>query len=108
MPCQGLLELVCLMEVPKIEINGSVYGKSKTLDVDAGGDLLDLCDEYFARIPFSCRSARCGTCHVDVLEGAELLEPASPEEQDLLKVLRGPRSARLACQARVQAGPGLI
>jgi ferredoxin len=108
MPCQALAELVCLKEVPKIEINGSVYGKSKTLDVDAGGELLDLCDEYFAPIPFSCRSASCGTCHVDVVEGAEHLEPASPEEQDLLEVLRGPRTARLACQARVKAGPGLI
>jgi ferredoxin len=94
--------------VPRIEINGNVHGKCKTLEVDAGGELLDLCDEYFAPIPFSCRSASCGTCHVEVLEGAEHFEPASPEEQDLLGVLRGPATSRLACQARVKAGPGLI
>jgi len=94
--------------VPRIEINGNVVGKSKTLEVDAGGELLDLCDEYFAPIPFSCRSASCGTCHIDVLEGGEHFEPASAEEQDLLGVLRGPPSSRLACQARIKAGPGLI
>jgi ferredoxin len=94
--------------VPRIEINGSVIGKSKTLEVDAGGELLELCDEYFAPIPFSCRSASCGTCHIDVVEGSELFEPASPEERDLLGVLRGPPTSRLACQARIKAGPGLI
>lgn len=94
--------------MPRIEFNGNIHGKSKTLDVEAGGELVDICDEYFAPIPFSCRSASCGTCHVDVLEGAEYLEPPSAEEQDLLEVLRGPASSRLACQARVKAGPGLI
>ena len=94
--------------MPRIEFNGSVIGKSKTLDVEAGGDLLDLCDEHFAPIPFSCRSASCGTCHVEVLEGSEHLEPPAAEERELLEVLRGPPTSRLACQARVKAGPGLI
>ena len=94
--------------VPKIEFNGNIHGKSKTLEVQSGGELLDLCDEHFAPIPFSCRSASCGTCHIEVLEGSEHLEPASPEEQDLLSLLRGPSTSRLACQARVKAGPGLI
>jgi ferredoxin len=94
--------------MPIIEFNGNVFGKSKTLETDDGGELLDLCDEHFAPIPFSCRSASCGTCHIEVVEGAEHLEPPSAEERDLLQVLRGPESSRLACQARIKAGPGLI
>ena len=94
--------------MPIIEFNGNVFGKSKTLETEAGGELLDLCDEHFAPIPFSCRSASCGTCHVEVVEGPEHLEPPSDEERDLLEVLRGPESSRLACQARIKGGPGLI
>ncbi|HEV8244540.1 MAG TPA: 2Fe-2S iron-sulfur cluster-binding protein [Polyangiaceae bacterium] len=94
--------------MPTIEFSANVFGVRKVIEAPAGGDILDICDEHFAPIPFSCRSASCGTCHVDVLEGAELLEPPGPLERELLDVLRGPTSARLACQARVRPGPGLV
>ena len=94
--------------MPKIEFLASPAGKAKTIDVPEGGSLLDLCDHYLAPIPFSCRSATCATCQVEVLEGAELLEPPEVAEQDLLDVVGGPGSSRLACQAMVKAGPGLI
>jgi 2Fe-2S ferredoxin len=75
----------------------------------AGGRLLDLCDAAGAAIPFSCRSATCGTCRVEVLEGADLLESPNLEEADLLQ-LYGDDAARrrLACQARVRPGPGRL
>ena len=69
---------------------------------------MDLCDEHFAPVPFSCRSATCGTCHVDVLEGAELLEPPNDMEAELLGILRGPPKSRLACQAVVRATSGIL
>jgi ferredoxin len=43
-----------------------------------------------------------------VVEGGDLLEPPDEMEQDLLDVVGGPKGSRLACQARVKAGPGLI
>jgi 2Fe-2S ferredoxin len=77
-----------------------------------GTRLLDLCDEHRASgtlIPFSCRSASCGTCRVDVLEGASLLEAARDEELDILDIFGDdPARRRLACQARVRAGVGLL
>jgi ferredoxin len=82
-----------------------------TVEADApdGGRLLDLCDELHASVPVSCRSADCGTCRVDVLEGAELLEPARDEELDVLRIFGDdPPSRRLACQARARPGPGRI
>ena len=55
--------------VPKIEFLANSIGPAKTVDVEAGGQLADICDHYFAPIPFSCRSASCGTCHIEIVEG---------------------------------------
>jgi len=95
--------------VPKIEFLANSIGPAKTIEVEDGGELVDICDKYFAPIPFSCRSASCGTCHIEIVEGEELFFPPEEQEEELLDILGGegePR--RLACQARVKPGPGLI
>jgi 2Fe-2S ferredoxin len=94
--------------LPTIEFLGNGFGAKKTIEAPEGGALVDLCDEHFAPVPFSCRSASCGTCHSEVLEGIELFAPAEPLEQDLLDLLGGGPRSRLACQAEVLPGPGLI
>jgi len=45
---------------------------------------------------------------VQVLEGAELLEPPNEAEAELLAILRGPPGSRLACQAEVRSGAGVL
>src|ERR1044071_3183520 len=94
--------------VPRIEFMESSAGRAKTIDVDGGCPLVDLCDAHYAPVPFSCRSATCGTCHVHVLAGGDLLEPPNEAEAELLSILHGPRGSRLACQAEVKAAPGLL
>lgn len=94
--------------MPKIEFLANSIGAAKTVDVEAGGALVDICDHYFVPIPFSCRSASCGTCHIDVLEGAEYFEPPEEAEEELLDILGGDGTTRLACQAQIKPGPGLI
>jgi 2Fe-2S ferredoxin len=94
--------------LPTIEFLGNGFGMTKTIEAPEGGALVDLCDEHFAPIPFSCRSASCGTCHVAVLAGLEHFAPADPLEQELLDLLGGDGGSRLACQAVVQPGQGLI
>jgi ferredoxin len=84
---------------------------SPLLEVSApdGARLIDLCDERCAPVPFSCRSASCGTCRVEVLQGADLLDPPGEEELVVLRVFgHVPGAYRLACQAkfRTVAGPG--
>jgi ferredoxin len=86
----------------------SAAGHAKTVEVPDGGALVDICDAHYAPVPFSCRSATCATCHIQVLEGADLLEPAESEEAELLRVLRAPAGSRLACQAVVRAAPGVL
>jgi ferredoxin len=76
------------------------FGAEKRIEVPQGGEIVDICDQYFAPIPFSCRSASCGTCQVEVLEGEELLEPQNDAERELIPLLGG--KGRLACQARVK------
>ena len=81
------------------------------LEADApdGVRLVDLCDESNAPVPFSCRSASCGTCRIDVLEGMELLEPPRDEELDILDIFGDdPKKRRLACQARLGEGEGRV
>ncbi|HET9959753.1 MAG TPA: 2Fe-2S iron-sulfur cluster-binding protein [Polyangiaceae bacterium] len=94
--------------MPTIEILANKIGRKKLVESARGGELVDICDEHLAPIPFSCRSASCGTCEVEVLEGQELLEPPGPVEAELLQVLRAAPSHRLACQARVKDGPGMV
>lgn len=94
--------------MPRIEFLSSSAGGARETDAPDGGALVDICDQALAPIPFSCRSASCATCHVEVVAGSELLEPAEEMERDLLDIVGGPENGRLACQARVKAGPGLI
>ena len=78
-------------------------------DAPDGARLVDLCDDRGAAVPFSCRSASCGTCRIDVLEGAELLDAPRDEELDILDIFGDdPGRRRLACQARVGAGTGRV
>lgn len=76
--------------------------------VPEGGRLLDVCDEQAVRIPFSCRGATCGTCRVEVLEGLDRLDPPGADEREVLASLGDGPARRLACQARIGAGPGLV
>jgi len=94
--------------VPTIEFLGNGFRAAKRVEAPEGGALVDICDEHLAPVPFSCRSASCGTCHVEVLEGAALFEPPEPPEQELLDLIGGQGTSRLACQAHLRSGSGLI
>ncbi len=94
--------------MPTIEFAASALGAEKVVEAPDGGSLVDIADERRAPIPFSCRSATCGTCHIVVLAGTEHLDPPDPIEAELLRIMRGPPDSRLACQAVVRPGPGRI
>jgi ferredoxin len=94
--------------VPTIEFSATSEAPSARAEVPEGGRLLDIADACSAPVSFSCRSASCGTCRVDVLEGEALLEPPGVEEADVLSIFGDPPGRRLACSAQVVAGPGLI
>ncbi len=92
------------------EVIFAPYVRRPRVAAPDGGSLADLCDAEGAPVPFSCRSATCGTCRVEILEGEALLLPADADERDLLATFaatsRG--TVRLACQAVMRSGPGLL
>lgn len=80
-----------------------------TMRVEAEGDeaLIDICDEVMAPIPFSCRSATCGTCGVRIVEGQELVDPPGGTER-MLRDQCGRDGRRFACALRVRPGRGTL
>ncbi len=94
--------------MPKLIVLQSSIGPCKEVEAAGGEELVDLADEHWLPIPFSCRSVTCGTCHIEVLEGQEYLEPPEDEEIDLLQMIGGPAHSRLACQVKLKAGAGMI
>lgn len=61
------------------------------LPIDAGEQL---------GVEFSCKQGVCGTCKVQILEGAENLEPKTEEEE----AMGCADNERLLCQAKVKSG----
>ena len=63
-----------------------------------GALLAELCEKQ--GVPFSCNSGVCGTCQIEVLEGAENLGELNQEEKDMAM----DRNHRLACQCKILQG----
>jgi ferredoxin len=92
--------------MPVVELLASPAGPAAR--VEAAGPLIDICDEIHAPVEFSCRSATCGTCRVAIEAGGDLLESPGPDEREELRRLGAPPGHRLACQAVVRPGSGLV
>lgn len=73
-----------------------------TIDVTAGARIVDVCDDNpRADVPFSCRSASCGTCRVEVARGGDAFPRPEEDEQAVLDLFGDPPGIRLACQLKV-------
>ncbi|MFI5297084.1 MAG: 2Fe-2S iron-sulfur cluster-binding protein [Polyangiales bacterium] len=95
--------------MPQIVFDKSMAGPAAAIALPNGGRLVDACDEAAAPVPFSCRSCSCGTCRVDVLEGAALLAPPDAEELQVLALFDDdPTKRRLACAVIVLAADGRV
>ncbi len=71
--------------------------------------LLEWSEAKSDAIAYGCRNGSCGTCMVEVVEGEDLLEAKTPQEEDTLsRIAKSPQS-RLACRARIVSGAdGLV
>ncbi len=78
-------------------------------DVQVGTALVDVTDEHpESRVPYSCRSASCGTCRVQVLEGLDGLSEIEDEEQDVLDIFGDGPDVRLTCQIKLAEPVGKV
>ncbi|MGD8608829.1 MAG: 2Fe-2S iron-sulfur cluster-binding protein [Myxococcales bacterium] len=73
------------------------------VEAQAGEAIMDITDANpAAEVPYSCRSATCGTCRVEVLEGGEALSPPDEDELEVLEIFGdSPDRVRLSCQVRI-------
>lgn len=95
--------------MPTVTFESSDAKIKKTVNEPKGGLMADICDDHEAPIPFSCRSASCATCHIEVLEGEGAFEPPDPDELDVLDAIDSkPPRFRLACQARLKPGEAVV
>ena len=67
-------------------------------EIPDGKPIAEICEK--SGVPFSCNSGVCGTCQIEILEGAENLSKLNQEENDLGMDGRN----RLACQCAINCG----
>lgn len=75
--------------------------EKKTFEVEAGTTLQMLCESKQTPLLFGCRSAACGTCQIEVLDGASNLSAMAPDERNFLKSISAEQNDRLGCQVTV-------
>ncbi len=76
-----------------------------TAEVPTGELLLEAGEAAGVEMEAGCFNCSCGTCVVEVVSGMENLEPATPEELDVLDQWnRDPEKFRLTCCVKVLDG----
>ncbi|PIN91960.1 ferredoxin [Candidatus Pacearchaeota archaeon CG10_big_fil_rev_8_21_14_0_10_35_13] len=68
--------------------------------VDDGGSIIDACESL--GVLFSCQEGTCGTCEVEVVNGAENLTSPTSAEEMMGVDIEG--NKRLACQCKLKSG----
>lgn len=78
-----------------------IFGhNNEEIDLPDDSPIAEYCEE--AGVPFACTEGVCGTCVIEVKEGAENLSEPTQEEVDFLG--EGTCDERLACQCRIKRG----
>ena len=83
--------------MPKITFEAT----GQVAEVANGSRVLDYCEVNDTPVAFGCRQGRCGTCVVEMLDGADQVNPRSNEEMNTLEGRAHPENLRLCCQLTV-------
>ena len=67
-------------------------------EIPDGKPIAETCEK--SGVPFSCNSGVCGTCQIEIQEGAENLGELNQEEAELGM----DRNNRLSCQCIIKCG----
>lgn len=80
--------------------------EDKTVEAVEGDNLLAIAKANDIELDHACGGVcACSTCHVKVLEGAELLSQSDEDEEDQLDDARDVSlESRLGCQAKILPG----
>ncbi len=92
-------------EVPKVHlVVVGPDGSEQAAEVDVGTTIVGGTSRFKRPIATGCSEASCGTCRVEVLEGAEGIAEQSARERATLKENGFPTTMRLACRAELVKG----
>ena len=71
--------------------NGQSY------EVPEGTSFLEFCQANGVEFDFGCTVGSCGTCRMQILEGADNVDPADDEEKETIEMCTDVEGARLGC-----------
>jgi ferredoxin len=78
-------------------------------DVTPTRRMVDVTDEHpGSAVPYSCRSASCGTCRVRVKQGMEAFAAPEDEELSVLDIFGDGPDTRLCCQLKLTTDVPLV
>ncbi len=98
----------------------SIKSLNKQFEVNKNEIIYDALERQGHELPHGCLAGSCGACRIEILEGAENLEPASSMEENTIGALKtnyerlhGRGSAankiiRLACRAKLNGDGDLV
>ena len=96
-------------ELPKVElVRVAPDGSEQKCSAAAGSSLLGVSANAKRPISSGCADSSCGTCRVEVLEGAENLSAQVPRERATLKQSGHPMNLRLACTTSLERGSAKV
>lgn len=72
-----------------------------TAEVEPGTRFLDHCQSTDAPHRFGCTVGSCGTCILEIVEGAENVNAIEDEERETVEQFTDHKSARLGCQLTI-------
>jgi adenylate cyclase len=73
----------------------------ETHEVEEGASFLDFCQTHDAPHDFGCTVGSCGTCRLEIVEGAGNVQPITDEERETLEMVTSVPGARLGCQLKI-------
>ena len=79
----------------------------QSAQVNVGMSILAAAGSVPNPIASGCSDSSCGTCRVDILEGADLCSDGAPRERATLKENGFPTNLRLACRTEILK-PGTV
>lgn len=71
-------------------------------EVPIGTSYLEFCRAHNVPQDFGCTVGSCGTCRLEILEGAENVNASTEDERETVEMCTDVEGARLGCQLVVQ------
>jgi ferredoxin len=72
----------------------------QSYDVPPGASFLEVAQEH-GEHDFGCTVGSCGTCRLEIVEGAGSVNPISLDERETVEMCTSVAGARLGCQLKV-------